>query len=71
MGRSLVYWFERMLEYMGASDKEIPPHNMKRKDLTKSQWLEPISIHRVKFNEGCFQRGAIINATKRFNMACT
>ena len=38
MGRNLVYWFERMLEYLGASDKETPPHNMKRKDLTKRQW---------------------------------
>ena len=59
------------MEYAGASDEEAPPHNVKKKDLTKSQQLEAISILRMKFFEGHFQRGAIVNVAKRFNVACT
>ena len=59
------------MEYMGASSSEAPPHNVKKKDLTKSQWLEAISILRMKFFEVCFQRGAIVDVAKRFNVACT
>ena len=59
------------MEYAGASDKEAPPNNVNKKDLTKSQWLEAISILRMKFIEGSFERGAIVDITKRFNMACT
>ena len=59
------------MEDTGASDEGAPPTNMKKKDLTKSQLLEAISIVRVKFNDGHFERGAIVDVTKRFNMACT
>ena len=58
------------MEHMGATNKEAPPTNV-RKDLTKSQCLEAISILRVKFIDGRFKRGAIVDVTKRFNMACT
>ena len=44
---------------------------MRKKDLTKSQGLEAISILRVKYIDGHFQRGAIVDVTKRFNVART
>ena len=59
------------MEYAGASNEEAPPNNVNKKDLTESQWLEAISILRVKFIDGRFKRGAIVNVTKRFNMAHT
>ena len=59
------------MEQMGASDKEAAPTNMKKKDLTKCQRLEAISILRVKFIDGHFERGAIVDVTKRFNVGCT
>ena len=59
------------MERMGASDEEAPPTNVRKKDLTKSQRLEAISILRVKYIDGCFQRGAIVDIAKRFNVACT
>ena len=33
--------------------------------------MEAISILRVKYIDGCFERGAIVNVAKRFNVACT
>ena len=59
------------MEGMGASDEEAHPTNVRKKDLTKSQRLEAISILRVKYIDGHFQRGAIVDITKRFNMART
>ena len=55
----------------GVSDEEAPPTNVRKKDLTKSQRLEAISILRVKYIDGHFQRGAIVDVAKRFNVACT
>ena len=55
----------------GASDKEAPPTNVRKNDLTKSQRLEAISILRVKYIDGRFERGAIVNIAKRFNVAHT
>ena len=69
--RTLAYWFEQTMDGMGASYKEAPPTNVRKKDLTKSQRLEAISILRVKYIDGCFERGAIVNVTKRFNVART
>ena len=37
------------MEGSGASDEEAPPTNVRKKDLTKSQRLEAISILRVKY----------------------
>ena len=48
-----------------------PPTNVRKKDLTKSQRLEAISILRVKCIDGRFERGAIVDVAKRFNMART
>ena len=59
------------MEGTGASDEEAPPTNVRKKDLTKSQRLEAISILRVKYIDGRFQRGAIVDVAKRFNVACT
>ena len=59
------------MEYMGASNEEAPPNNVNKKDLTKSQWLQAISILRMKFMEGHFERGAIVDIAKRFNVAHT
>ena len=59
------------MEYMGASDREAPPNNVNKKYLTKSQQLAAISILRVKFIDGRFERGAIVNVAKRFNMVRT
>ena len=59
------------MEAADASDKEAPPHNVKKKDLTESQQLEVISILRMKSTAGHFQRGAIMDVTKRFNMTCS
>ena len=67
----MVYQFEQTMEDTGASDEEAPSTNVKKKDLTKSQRLEAISILRVKFIDGHFERGAIVNITKRFNVALT
>ena len=59
------------MEDLGASDEDNPPNNVNKKHLTKSQWLEAISILRVKFIDGHFERGAIVDVTKRFNVAHT
>ena len=59
------------MEAMGASNKEAPPTNVRKKDLTKSQRLEAISILRVKYIDGHFERGAIVDVAKRFNVAHT
>ena len=59
------------MEAMGASNEEAPPTNVRKKHLTKSQRLEAISILRVKYIDGCFERGAIVDVAKRLNMACT
>ena len=59
------------MEGMGASDEEAPPTNVRKKNLTKSQRLDAISILRVKYIDGRFERGAIVDVSKRFNMACT
>ena len=47
---------------------KAPPTNVRKKDLTKSQRLEAISILRVKYIDGRFQRGAIVDVAKRFNI---
>ena len=59
------------MEAMGASNEEVPPTHVRKKDLTKSQRLRAISILTVKYIDGHFERGAIVNIAKRFNMACT
>ena len=59
------------MEGTSAFLEEAPPTNVRKKDLTKSQRLEAISILRVKYIDGHFQRGAIVDVTKRFNVACT
>ena len=67
--QTLAYQFELTMEGTGASNEEAPPTNVRQKDLTNSQRLEAISILRVKYIDGCFKRGAIVDAAKRFNMA--
>ena len=52
------------MEATGASNKEAPPTNMRKKDLTKSQRLEAISILRVKYIDGRCKRGAIVDVAK-------
>ena len=69
--RTLAYQFERTMEATGASDKEAPPTNVRKKDLMKSQRLEAVSILRVKYIDSCFERGAIVDVAKRFNVART
>ena len=59
------------MEAMGASNEEAPPTNVRKKDLTKSQILEAISILRVKYIDSHFERGAIVDVAKRFNVART
>ena len=70
-GPTLAYRFERTMEAMGASNEEAPPTNVRKKDLTKSQRLDTISILRVKYIDGCFERGAIVDVAKRFNVVRT
>ena len=70
-GRTLAYRFERTMEATGASNEEAPPSNVRKKDLTKSQRLEAISILTVKYIDGRFERGAIVDVAKRFNVART
>ena len=57
------------MEATGASNEEAPPTNVRKKDLTKSQRLEAISNLRVKNIDSRFERGAIVDVTKRFNVA--
>ena len=59
------------MEGMGASSSEAPPTNVRKKDLPRSQRLETISILRVKYIDSPFERGAIVNVAKMFNMART
>ena len=59
------------MEGMGASDEEALPTNVRKKDLTKSQRLEAISILSVKYIDSRFERGAIVNIAKKFNVART
>ena len=67
----MAYQFEQTMEHTGVSEEEAPPTNVNRKDLTRSQQLDAISILRVKFIDGRFERGAILDITKRFNVAHT
>ena len=69
--QTLAYWFERMMEAMGASNEEAPPTNVRKNYLTKTQRLEAISILRVKYIDSRFKRGAIVDVNKRFNVAHT
>ena len=59
------------MEATGASNEEAPPTNVRKKELTKSQRLEAISILRVKYIDSRFERDAIVDFTKRFNVART
>ena len=59
------------MEATGASNEEAPPTNVRKKDLTKSQRLEAISTLRVKYIDSCFERGAIVDIAKTFNVART
>ena len=59
------------MEQMGASDEEAPPTNVRKKDLSKSQRQEAISILSVKYIDGHFETGATVDVAKRFNVAPT
>ena len=68
---SLACWFEQKMELGDASFKEAPTTNPSKKDLTKNEWLEAISMLVMMETEDHLQRGAIMKLTKRFNMACS
>ena len=67
-GESLVCWFELMMELGDASDEEGPATNPRKKDLTKSEQLEVISMLVMTANEDHLQRGAVMKLAKRFNV---
>ena len=43
-GPSLAYWFQQTMESADTSEKEAPPSNPKRKDITSYVWLKVISM---------------------------
>ena len=70
-GQNLVCWFEQMMESGDASNEEAPTTNPRKKDLTKSEWLEVISMLVMMATDYNLQRCAIMDITKRFNVACS
>ena len=56
------------MELGDASDEEGPAINPRKKDLTKSEQLEVISMLVMKANEDHLQRGAVMKLAKRFNV---
>ena len=59
------------MELGDASDEEAPTTNPRKKDLTKNEWLEVISMLVMTATEDHLQRGAIMKLTERFNVACS
>ena len=64
-GQTLAYRFERTMEATGASNEEAPCTDVRKKDLTKSQRLEAISILRVKYIDGRFERGVPLSTSPK------
>ena len=59
------------MELGDASFKDAPTTNPRKKDLTKSEWLELFSMLVMMATEDHLQRGAIMKLTERFNLACS
>ena len=70
-GQSLACWFEQTMELWDASDEEAPTTNPRKKDLTKGNQLEAISMLMMMATEDHLQRGAIMDIAKGLNMACS
>ena len=59
------------MELEDASFKEAPTTNTRKKDLTKSHWLEVISMLVMTATEDHLQQGAIMKLAERFNVVCS
>ena len=59
------------MESGDASDEEAPPTSSRKKDLSKSEQLEAISMLVMMATEDHLQRGSIMDIAKRFNVACS
>ena len=57
------------MELEDASFEETPTTNTRKKDLTKSEWLEVISMLVMMTAEDHLQRHAIMKLAKRFNIS--
>ena len=71
-GHSLLYRFERYMEFGDASNEEAPPAPPKNKDLPRNLWVQIVSMLQGLDNDGSLRRGSITAIAKRFSMArCT
>ena len=59
------------MESVVASDEEAPPTNPKKKDLTKNEHLEAVSMLVMMATEDHLKRGSVMAVTRRLNMACS
>ena len=57
------------MEMEDSSFEEAPTTNTRMTELTKSQWLEVVSIPWMTATDDNLQQGAIIKVTKRFNIS--
>ena len=53
-----------------ASFEEAPTTNPRKKDLTKCEWLEVISMLVMMATEDHIKRDAIMKLAERFDVAC-
>ena len=60
-GQSLACQFEQTIESADVSDEEAPPANTRKKNLSKSEWLEVISMLVMMATEDCLQRGTVMD----------
>ena len=59
------------MELEDASFEEAPTTNPRKKDLTKREQMEVISMLVMMATEDHLQRGAVMKLAKRFNVACS
>ena len=58
------------MESGDASNKEAPPTNPKKKELTRNTQLQVISMLVVMNTEDGLKQGSVMAIAKRFNEAC-
>ena len=59
------------MESQDASDEEVPPTNMRKKDLSKSEQLEAIPMLVMMATENHLKRVAVMDIANMFNVACS
>ena len=59
------------MESGDTSNEEAPPSNPRKKDLSRNEWLEAISVLVMMAMEDGLQQVLVMDIPKRFNMSCS